>query len=86
MTTTQNSYNLLIASFLEPEHVEKIRQVSPERLNVIYEPALLAPPRYAADHYAVRERMPEEEKRCATCSIRSCIIRNTYLNAPDTQI
>jgi glyoxylate/hydroxypyruvate reductase A len=63
MTTTQNSYNLLIASFLEPEHVEKIRQVSPQRLKVIYEPELLAPPRYPADHYSVPERTPEEEKR-----------------------
>jgi glyoxylate/hydroxypyruvate reductase A len=63
MTTTQNSYNLLIASFLEPDHVERIRQVSPERLNVIYEPGLLAPPRYPADHYSVRERTPEEERR-----------------------
>jgi glyoxylate/hydroxypyruvate reductase A len=63
MTTTQNSYNLLIASFLEPEHVEKIRQVSPERLKVIYEPGLLAPPHYPADHYAVDERTPEGERR-----------------------
>jgi phosphoglycerate dehydrogenase-like enzyme len=43
------THNLLIASYIEPEHVERIRQVDP-RLDVIYEPALLRPPRYAADH------------------------------------
>ena len=40
---------VLIASFLEEEQVERIRQVDP-RLNVVYEPSLLRPPRYAADH------------------------------------
>ena len=40
---------VLIASFLEEEHVARIRQVD-ERLRVIYEPDLLRPPRYAADH------------------------------------
>lgn len=43
------SRNLLIASYLEPEHVERIRQVDP-RLRVIYEPNLLPAPRYPADH------------------------------------
>lgn len=49
MTEEKQSYNLLIASYLEPEHIERIRQVS-ERLNVIYEPTLIPSPRYAADH------------------------------------
>lgn len=42
-------YQLLITSYLEEEHVEKIRQADP-RINVIYRPDLLRPPRYAADH------------------------------------
>lgn len=41
--------NVLITSYLEPEHVAQIRQVD-QRLNVIYEPSLIARPRYAADH------------------------------------
>src|SRR5213594_3795354 len=57
-----NRYTVLIASYLEPEHVERIRQISP-RLNVVYEPELLAPPRYAADHYNVITRTPEREAR-----------------------
>ena len=61
MTTDRPSYNVLIASYLEPELVERIRSVD-ERLTVMYEPGLLRPPRYAADHKGrdVR-RSPEEE-------------------------
>ena len=40
---------VLIASYLEPHFVDRIRAVD-TRLNVIYEPELLRPPRYAADH------------------------------------
>ncbi|TCO76992.1 D-2-hydroxyacid dehydrogenase [Chromatocurvus halotolerans] len=40
---------VLIASYLEPEYVEQIRQVD-SRLDVIYEPSLVARPRYVADH------------------------------------
>ncbi|MCH7474895.1 MAG: hypothetical protein IIA27_09490 [Gemmatimonadetes bacterium] len=55
--------NLLIASYLEPEHVDRIRSVH-HRLNVVYEPALLRPPRYAADHTGSPiERTAEEETR-----------------------
>ena len=40
---------LVIASYLEPHHVERIREVDP-RIEVVYEPDLLPTPRYAADH------------------------------------
>ena len=60
---TEHSYTVLIASYLEPEHVERIRQVD-QRLRVIYEPELLAPPRYAADHTGGSfTRTPEQEAR-----------------------
>lgn len=50
MTSTQSKdRKLLIASYLEPNHVARIRAVDP-RLHVIYEPDLLPPPRYPADH------------------------------------
>ncbi|MFK7830172.1 MAG: D-2-hydroxyacid dehydrogenase [Congregibacter sp.] len=39
----------LITSYLEPEFVEQIRQIDP-RLEIIYEPSLIAKPRYTADH------------------------------------
>ena len=59
---TADQHTVLITSYLEPEWVERIRQVDP-RLNVIYEPTLLAAPRYAADHYGIPERSAEQEAR-----------------------
>ena len=53
---------VLIASYLEPEHVERIRAVD-ARLEVIYEPHLVPPARYPADHYNVITRSPEDEAR-----------------------
>lgn len=43
------SHVILIASYLEPELVERIRRVD-ERLEVLYAPELLWPPEYPADH------------------------------------
>jgi phosphoglycerate dehydrogenase-like enzyme len=60
--TDQPSYTILIASYLEPEYVARIRAVSP-RVQVVYEPDLLAPPRYHADHYNQIARTPEQEAR-----------------------
>jgi phosphoglycerate dehydrogenase-like enzyme len=55
--------NLLIASYLEPEHVDRIRLVH-QGLDVVYEPTLLRPPRYAAHHTGLPiERTAEEEAR-----------------------
>ena len=52
---------LLFASYLEPELVDQIRAVD-QRVEVLYAPHLLAPPRYPADHSG-REftRAPEQE-------------------------
>ncbi len=56
-------YNVLLASYLEPEHAEAIRQVD-ERLTVFYEPDLVPSPRYAADHVGrPLRRTPEQEAR-----------------------
>jgi len=61
--TDSQTYNLLIASYLEPKHVERLRQVDP-RVRVVYEPELLAPPRYAADHTGGDwQRSPDQEAR-----------------------
>ena len=55
---------ILITSYLEPEHVERIRRVD-ESLEVVYEPELMRPPRYAADHNGdpAFQRTPEQERR-----------------------
>jgi phosphoglycerate dehydrogenase-like enzyme len=61
MTTPGLKYNLLIASYLEPEYVARIQALDP-RLTVLYEPALLPPPRYPSDHIgAPFTRSPEQE-------------------------
>ncbi len=59
-----SEHNVLICSYLEPEHVERIRQVD-DRFNVIHEPELLRPPRYAADHHGDPnfQRTPDQERR-----------------------
>src|SRR4051812_12046077 len=61
-TTPEQQLNVLITTYLEPEHIARIRQVSP-RLNIIFEPELLGVPRYPADHYNLPKRTPEQESR-----------------------
>ena len=54
---------VLIASYLKPKHIERIRAVDP-RLRVIYEPELLRPPRFPNDHIGQPlEREPQQERR-----------------------
>lgn len=55
--------NVLICSYLEPEHVARIRAVSDD-VNVEYHPTLLPRPRYEADHIGEPlERDPEDQAR-----------------------
>jgi hypothetical protein len=49
---------VLIASYLEPECVGRIRAEVPQ-VDVIYEPDLLPPPRYRGDHDGSRADVPE---------------------------
>src|SRR5512146_688300 len=54
---------LLIASYLEPELIDRIRQVD-ARLEILYSPELLAPPHYHADHGgSALVRPPDQEAR-----------------------
>jgi len=52
---------VLIASYLEPDYVEKIRADVPQ-VDVIYRPDLLGTPRYIADHTTPVNRTPEQEE------------------------
>lgn len=45
--------NVFIASPLEETHVERMRLVAPDRVTILYEPDLLPPVRYVADHNGV---------------------------------
>jgi len=54
---------VVIASYLEDEHIERIR-AGDTRLEVIHEPDLLPVPRYACDHVGTpRTLTPEQEQR-----------------------
>lgn len=56
-------HSLVVASYLEPELVERVRGIDPS-LDVFYEPDLLPSPRYAADHVgAPLRRSGAEEAR-----------------------
>jgi len=63
VTTKTDTLNLLISTYIEPDYIDKIRQVDP-RLNVIYEQSLLPKPRYEGDHLGYPLiRTPEDEER-----------------------
>ena len=62
MTSKGEKLNLLVATYIEPEYIERIREVD-DRLNVIYEPSLIPTPRYAGDHTGhPLTRSPEQER------------------------
>jgi glyoxylate/hydroxypyruvate reductase A len=65
---------ILITSWLEPEQVERIRSAAPWA-EIVYEPALLRPPRYLADH-AGRDvtRTAEQEAQWRTHLRRATIL------------
>jgi phosphoglycerate dehydrogenase-like enzyme len=55
---------VFIASPLEAENVDRIRAVDPDRIDVIFEPDLLPPTRYIADHRGGPfTRSPDQERR-----------------------
>lgn len=54
------SLKVLIASYLEPEHISRIREAVPQ-VEVIYRPDLIGAPLFQAHHTAVIERTAEQE-------------------------
>jgi len=73
MRSNTARYTVLIASYLEPEQVERIRQVD-HRLDVHFEPDLLGKPRFPADHTAPHTRTPAEEARWRELLARADIL------------
>jgi glyoxylate/hydroxypyruvate reductase A len=57
--TTTDRITILIASWLDPLHIETIRAVSP-RLHVVYRPELLSPERYPNDRRAFQRSAADE--------------------------
>lgn len=60
---TSRRVQVLISSWLDARHVERIRAAEPERVEVLYEPDLLPLPRYEADHYAPRRQLDDAALR-----------------------
>ncbi len=54
--------NVLICSYLEEEHRQRIAAVHPD-VRVMFEPALIAAPRYACDHVGVRIERDADQRR-----------------------
>jgi len=52
---------VLIASWLDQRHVDRIRAVEPHRIEVLYAPDLLPLPRYEADHHAPRRELSPDD-------------------------
>ena len=65
MEKTTSPWTVFISTPLESELVEKIRAVAPNGIQVLYEPDLLPPARYTADHKGLDDfqRTPEQEVR-----------------------
>ena len=62
MSDSSQTVRIVIASYLEPHHVDRIRALNP-RLEVVYEPHLLPRPRFVADHVGHAFERPEEDEK-----------------------
>lgn len=51
---------VLIASYLEPEHIDRIRKAVPQ-VEVVYRPDLIGAPQFHAHHTAIIKRSAEQE-------------------------
>lgn len=56
------THRVMIATPLEAEHVERIRREAPVGVEVIYEPDLLPPTRYIADHNGIDDYLHTSEQ------------------------
>ncbi len=77
--------NIFIASPLEPEQVERIRAVDPERLEVVHDPEVLPPKRYEADHTGPADfrRTPGQHARWRAHLARADILWDFPPRDPD---
>jgi phosphoglycerate dehydrogenase-like enzyme len=75
---------VVIASPLEPELVDRLREVD-ERLDVRFEPELLPAPRYPSDHHGEEafERTPEQEQRFAALVTGAEVLFGIPAEAPE---
>ena len=64
---------VLIASYLEPEFIERIRDAVPQ-VEVIYRPDLIGAPQFHAHHTAIINRTPQQEAKWSTLLAQADIL------------
>lgn len=61
MGNRNNQVNVLVASYLTPDEVERIRASVPPGIRIVYEPELLPVPQYTSDHYGVQRSLTQQQ-------------------------
>lgn len=80
---TTPALTVLIASYLEPEHVARIQAAFPQ-VEVIYRPDLLGQPRYTADHHGPIQRTAAQEAEWRRLLARADVLFDfDYTNLQD---
>lgn len=92
--TPTTRLRIVIASPLEAHHAERIAAFDPETFEVVYEPELLPPPRYAGDHGGAPMELDDEQLAIWRGHLRSADILfdfdwhdrvNLLTNAPNVR-
>ncbi len=85
MPPDSDRLNIFIATPLEEEHVMRIRNVAPDEVTVTYEPDLLPPTRYVADHNGPPgfRRSADQEARWRRNLAKADILWDFPADAPD---
>ncbi len=85
MSAENKKTSIFITSPLELEHVARIGAVAPAAVEVLYEPDLLPPTRYVADHKGVEgfSRTADQEHRWRACLARANVLWDFPVPGPD---
>ena len=67
------AHTVLIASYLEPEFIERIRDAVPQ-VEVIYRPDLIGAPQFHAHHTAIINRTPQQDAEWRTLLAQADIL------------
>ena len=62
MTTPRERVDVLIASWLDQRHADRIAAAEPDRVNVMYEPDILPTTRYEADHHGPHRPITDAQR------------------------
>jgi phosphoglycerate dehydrogenase-like enzyme len=62
MARVDSRVPVLIATWLDSRHAERIAAAEPDRIELIYEPELLPTTRYEADHHGPPRQLTEEQR------------------------